>query len=119
LHQPGPAYFAIVVGSLLLIFNGWDTIYQALQPGADTSDIIAGSIKSYLGPLIFAALFCVHKYMRGATARMVTFPEVREYLDGIANNSNELESLPNVSNEQNLKPPSDDARWKTFLKAIM
>jgi amino acid permease len=107
LHQPAPAILAIVFGGLLLIFNGWDTIYQATQPGADSSDIAAGLIKSYFGPILFAALFFAHKYKHGRT--MVTFPQIRDKLDEIAN----------VPKDQSNMPPPDDARWKTYLKAIM
>jgi amino acid permease len=107
LHQPAPAIIAIVFGSLLLFFNGWDTIFQAVQPGADASDLAAGLIKSYLGPTIFATLFFVHKYKHGRS--MVTFREVRDALDEIAN----------VPEDQSNEPPRETVPWKRFLKAIM
>ena len=68
-HQPLPAIYAIVSCSLLLIFNGWETFYQAHHHRLSPGEIAAGLIRAYFGPLFFLTLYLGYKHYKKTSLR--------------------------------------------------
>lgn len=66
-HQPAPALLAIVVCTLWLIFNGWDTFYEIGTHQISTGNAVMGLLRAYFGPLLFVTLFFAYKLRTGST----------------------------------------------------
>jgi len=60
-RQPFWAYFGLVSCSLLLIFNGWYTIYEINHGLTSKGDAAAGIIASYGGPVVFLGIIVFYK----------------------------------------------------------